>query len=120
MKQRQFIKVIANLIEGTEGSRLETSVVRGITPLKRGQAMLDFVTSFLNERGITTFALHQRSEDTWATSPIMFLNQEPRCVYTFSFILFPQEDLGYHAKDLSPAELDRDMKVIQKIISSPK
>lgn len=116
MKQRRYIKVVAGLLEGADGSRLESQISRGILPLKRGQSVLDFVTEFLANRGISSFSLHQRGEDTWATSPIMFLDKSPKQVLTFSFIVFSQEDLGYHAKDLTPEELERDMKIIQKLL----
>ena len=80
MKQRQFIKVVGTSITGVDGGRLESTTSRGIINLKRGQTLVDFVTAFLNERGILSFSLHQRGESTWGTAPMMFLNQEPKRV----------------------------------------
>lgn len=116
MKQRQFIKAVATAITGVDGGRLETTVGRGIIILKRGQTLLEFVQSFLLLRGITSFALHERGEGTWATSPMMFLNQEPKQVLTYTFTVFDQDELGFHAKDLTASELERDMKPLTKII----
>lgn len=95
---------------GVGGGRLTTEMARGISPLKRGQTMFDFISAFLAERGITTYVLHQRSEKTWATSPIMSLNEEPKMVVTYHFLEFLVGELPYQAKDLSEEELNRDMK----------
>ena len=116
MKQRQFVKVVGTSITGVDGGRLESTTARGIVNLKRGQAIVDFVTAFLNERGILSFSLHQRGEDTWGTAPMMFLNQEPKRVLTYTFTVFPQDDLGFHAKDLAATELKRDMQKLTKLI----
>lgn len=115
MKQRQLIKVVGTSITGMEGGRMETTIARGIMLLKRGQTLMDFAQGFLNERGITQYTLNLRGEG-WATSPMMFLNQEPRRVLTFHFIQFGLDDLGYHAKDLTANELERDIKPLQKLI----
>jgi hypothetical protein len=116
MKQRQFIKVVATSITGVDGGRLESSISRGITNLKRGQTVADFVTAFLRERGIQSFTLHERGDGTWATAPMMFLNEVPKRVLTYTFTVFPQDDLGFYAKDLSAGELERDMKPLAKLI----
>lgn len=116
MKHRQFIKVVGTSITGMDGVRLESTIARGITLLKRGQNLMGFVEEFLSARGITTYSLHQRSTGVWATSPMMFLNQEPKRVLTFHFIQFDFDDLGFHAKDLTVAELERDIKPLQKLI----
>ena len=116
MKQRQFIKVVGTSITGVDGGRLESTTSRGIINLKRGQTLVDFVTAFLNERGILSFSLHQRGESTWGTAPMMFLNQEPKRVLTYTFTVFPQDDLGFHAKELSATELRRDMQKLTKLI----
>lgn len=116
MKQRQLIKVVAVSVTGIDGGRLVSTTGRGIVALRRGQTVLDFVTNFLGDRGITQFALHQRGESTWATSPIMFLDQEPKKVFTFTFITFPSSDLGFHAKDLAYHEIERDMKQLKKFV----
>jgi hypothetical protein len=116
MKQRQFVKIIGTSITGVGGGRLETQIGRGITHLKRDCTLLDFVTEFLHSRNITTFSLHERDDGSWATSPMMFLNIEPKQVLTFTFKQFEQDDIGFHAKDLSPTELKRDMKSISKLI----
>ncbi len=116
MKQRQLIKVVGTSITGMDGGRMESKTSRGITLLKRGQSLMDFVQQFLNERGITSYSLHERGDGTWATSPMMFLNQEPKRVITFNFLQFDFDDLGFHAKDLNAAELERDLKPLQKLI----
>lgn len=116
MKQRQLIKVVGTSITGMEGGRMETTTARGIALLKRGQNLMDFAQGFLMARGITHYTLNQRGDGSWATSPMMFLNEEPRRVLTFHFIQFQFDDLGYHAKDLSAKELERDLKPLQKLI----
>lgn len=116
MQHRQLIKVVGTSITGMDGGRMESTTARGITLLKRGQALMDFVQEFLGTRGITTYSLHQRGDGVWATSPMMFLNQEPKRVLTFHFIQFGFDDLGFHAKDLTAAELERDLKPLQKHI----
>lgn len=116
MKQRQFIKVVGSAITGVGGGRLETTTAKGIINLKRGQTLLDFVTLFLSERGITSFQLNERHDGTWATAPMMFLNHEPKQVLTFTFKQFDQDDLGFHAKDLDGYELGRDMKPLRKLV----
>jgi hypothetical protein len=116
MKQRQFIKVVGTAITGVGGSRLETETSRGIVSLKRGQTLLDFVTAFLNDRDITSFQLNERHDKSWSTTPMMFLNDEPKQVLTFTFKQFGQDDLGFHAKDLTGDELARDMKPLRKLV----
>lgn len=116
MKSRQLIKVVATAITGVEGDRLDSVTARGIALMKKGTQSLNFIHDFLIARDITHYTLNQRAENIWATSPIMLLNREPRRVLTFSFVLFPMDDLGFHAKDLTTAELERDMKPLQKLI----
>lgn len=116
MKQRQFIKVVGTSITGVDGGRLESTNARGITNLKRGQSLVDYVTVYLSERGITTFSLNERHDGTWATAPMMFLNEAPKRVLTYTFRRFEQDELGYHAKDLTPHELERDLKPLRKMI----
>ena len=94
---------------------METTTSRGVALLRRGQDLMDFVQEFLNQRDITQFTLNRRG-DGWATSPMMFLNKEPRRVLTFHFTQFDFDDLGFHAKDLTPLELERDLKPLQKLI----
>lgn len=116
MKQRQFIKVVGSSITGVDGGRLETTTARGITNLKRGQTLLDFVTLFLNARGILSFQLNERHDGIWATAPMMFLNHEPKQVLTFTFKQFDQDNMGFHAKDLTAFELERDLKPLRKML----
>lgn len=116
MKQRQLIKVVGTSITGVEGGRMESTVARGIVLLKRGQDLMSFAHDFLAARAITHYTLNQRGDGSWATSPVMFLNQEPRRVLTFHFLQFGFDDLGYYAKDLTAAELERDIKPLQKLI----
>jgi hypothetical protein len=115
-KNKQLVKVVGTIMTGAEGNRLTTEMARGISPLKHRQTMLDFISRFLVQRGITSYAVNQRSEKTWATSPIMNLQSEPKTVVTYHFIEFPLNELGYHAKDLSEIELDRDMKLLKRLI----
>lgn len=118
-ENKKLVKVVATIITGNgslgRGS-LKTTMARGISQLKRGVSMADFIKDFMNERGVTTFTLHQRSEQTWATSPIMALNEEPKLVITYHFVQFLSQDIGFHAKDLSDEELERDMKKLKKVI----
>lgn len=116
MKNKNLVKVVGTVMAGIEGGRLVTQMGRGILALKRGQTLFDFISGFLSERDIKTYALHQRAEKAWSTSPIMSLNEEPRMVITYHFVEFPADDLGYHAKDLTAAELDRDLKQLSKVI----
>lgn len=116
MKQRQLIKVVGTSITGMEGGRLESVTARGIALLKRGQNLMDFAQEFLSTRGITHYTLNQRGDGSWSTSPMMFLNEQPRRVLTFHFLQLDFDDLGYHAKDLTAKELERDIKPLQKLI----
>lgn len=118
-ENKKLMKVVATIITGTGfigQGKLKTSLARGISQLKRGVTTFDFIKKFMNERGVTTYTLHQRSEDTWATSPIMHLNEEPKLVITYHFTLFMSQDIGFYAKDLKDDELERDMKILRKII----
>lgn len=94
---------------------METTVARGIHLLGRGQDLRSFIFDFLTDRGIVQFSLHQRG-DGIATSPIMYLNQQPRMVVTFWFHEAPIDELGYHAKDLSPKERERDLKPLVRYL----
>lgn len=78
--------------------------------------MNQFITTFMLEREVTTYSLHQRSEDTWVTEPIT-ISEEPKAVVTYHFVQFPANELGFNAKDLSAIELERDMKHLKKIIN---
>jgi len=117
MKEKTLVKVVATLITEGIGGRMHTTMARGISPMKRGQTMLDFISTFLLERQVTTYSLHQRSELGWATSPIMSLNQDPKIVVTYHFVQFNSSELGFNAKDLTAEELERDMKHLKKIIN---
>lgn len=75
-----------------------------------------FTHEFLSGRGITTYSLHQRSDGGWATSPMMFLDKDPKQVITFHFHQFDLSDLGFFAKDLTPEELERDIKPLRKLL----
>lgn len=116
---KKLIKVVATIITG-DGSigrhNLKTTMARGISQLKRGVSVFEFIKEFMADRGVTTYTLHQRSEDTWATSPIMALNQEPKVVITYNFVTFLSEEIPFHAKDLSEEEFERDMKKLKKVI----
>lgn len=115
MKERILIKVIASFIQETNG-RMVTTTARGISTLKRGWSISDFIFDFMTERKIEEYSLYQRTDDTWATSPIMSLDAEPRTIVTYHFVQFPVSELGFNAKDLSATELDRDMKKLKKVI----
>lgn len=99
-----------------DGGRMESITGRGITLLKRGQTLMDFVKEFLHSRNITSYSIHERGDGWWATAPMMFLNQEPKRVLTFHFLQFDFDSIGFHAKDLSAKELERDLKPLQKLI----
>ena len=116
MKERILVKVVATLMTEGIGGRMITTTARGISPLPRGHTISDFILSFMADRDVTTYSLHQRSVDTWATSPIMQLNQEPKVIVTYHFVQFPVSEVGFNAKDLTAEELERDMKKLKKII----
>jgi hypothetical protein len=115
VKEKQLIKVVGTVVTGV-GGRLESKVGRGIVELKRGVTLIDYVTEFLAERGVVRCTLNQRSENTWTTTPIMFLTNDPKLVLTFVFTQFPLSEIGYHGKDLSKAELVRDFKFLKRIL----
>lgn len=118
-ENKKLVKVVATIITGSGFSgrgHLKTTMARGIQQLKRGVTMIDFINGFMLSRGVSTYTLHQRTEDTWATSPIMALNEEPKLVLTFNFVSFLSQDIGFHAKDLTDDELERDMKLLRKVI----
>ena len=98
MKQRQLIKVVGTSITGMEGGGMETSNARGVALLKGGRNLMDYVQTFLSDRGITHYTLNQRGDGSWATSPMMFLNEEPRRVLTFHFLQFDFDHLGAQSR----------------------
>lgn len=116
MKEKQLIKVVGTCITGVGGGRLETSMGRGIVQLKRGITMIEFIKNFLAERLIVHCTLNQRSEDTWTTTPIMFVVDDPKMVISFVFTVFPLSEIGYFGKDLSKKELIRDFKFLKGIL----
>ena len=116
MKEKQLIKVVGTRITGVGGGKLATSMGRGIVQLKRGVTMLEFIKNFLAERHIVHCTLNQRSEDTWTTTPIMFVAEDPKIVISFVFTVFPISEIGYYGKDLSKAELVRDFKFLKGVL----
>ena len=116
MKDGTLLKVVGTSIRGDSSARLQTTIGKGITRLRRGQSILDFVTKFLQDRGVSSFTLNERGNGTWATSPLMFLNDSPKLVVTYTFTQFPMADLGYHLKDLSQVERARDLKTLKKVL----
>lgn len=117
MKERTLLKVVGTAIQGSIGSKLETTVGRGVVQLRRGQSVLDFVTEFLNDRGVSSFTLHQRDFDTWATSPMMFMTMNPMLVLTYTFTEFPLSETGFYTKDLTLYERTRDLKSLKRILN---
>jgi hypothetical protein len=115
MKEKMLVKVVASVMQEVDG-RLLQSTARGISPLKRGATMSDFIFSFLEERHVNTYSLNQRSDDSWATSPIT-MSEEPRIIVTYHFVRFPASEVGFNAKDLTALELERDMKQMKKFIN---
>ena len=117
MKDATLLKVVGTSIRGESTARLQTTIGRGITRLRRGQSILDFVTTFLQERGVSSFTLNERDNGTWATSPLMFLTDTPKLVLTYTFTQFPMSELGFHIKDLTPEERARDLKLLKKVLT---
>jgi len=115
-KEKQLLKVVGTLITGVNGGRLETTVGRGIVPLKRGVSPVEFIREFLRERGVIACTINQRGDNTWSTTPIMFLVSEPKIVISYVFTQFPLSEINYYGKDLSKAELLRDFKFLKKIL----
>lgn len=113
MKEKNLVKVVASIVQDV-GGRTVSSTARGIVPLRRDVA--GFIADFLEERQVTTYSLHQRSEDTWATSPIT-MSDDPQVVMVYHFVLFPASEIGFNAKDLTAEELERDMKQMTKHIN---
>jgi hypothetical protein len=114
MKSRHLVKVIVTSISGAVGSRLESKEGKGIALLKRGQSIDDFISDFMHTRGISSFNIYQRGDNSWSTSPAMMLDTPNRQVVTFNFTLFPEEDLAFYARDLSQEEIVRDVHPILK------
>ncbi len=113
--EKQLVKVVATAISGNEGGRLTSLTGRGIRQLGES-SLTDFIASFLAERGIVQFTLNQRSTNTWAMSPAMFLNENPRLVLTYVFTQFPLSEIGFYGKDLSREELVRDFEFLKPIL----
>lgn len=103
---RRLIKVVAT--HDLDGPHRSSSVARGIATMPRGRSSVQYAADFLAARGITTFSIMER-EYGWATAPI-WLRTDPVEAMTFTFMPFDEDELGYHAKDLTKAELERDMK----------
>ena len=115
-KEKQLLKVVGTLITGVNGSRLETSVGRGIVSLGRGQTAVSFIHDFLRERGVVMCTINQRGDNTWSTTPIMFLMSEPKLVISYVFTQFSLSEINYYGKDLTKEELIRDFKILKKIL----
>lgn len=116
MKEKQLIKVVGTLVTGVAGGRLDTTMGRGIVQLPRGTSVIEYITEFLKERGVVRCTLNQRSENTWTTTPIMFLATDPKLVITYVFTQFPLSEIGYYGKDLAKAELIRDFKFLKRVL----
>lgn len=117
MRKKSLVKVVATSITKTDGS-FTTTLARGVSTLKRGQTLFSFMSSFLTERGLTSYSLHSRSDSAnqWATSLIP-LDLEPKTLITYHFVQFNQDDIGFYIKDLSQDERERDLKRIRKILT---
>lgn len=116
MKEKQLLKVVGTVVTGVQGGRLESKVGRGIVQLARGKTVIEFATEFLAERGVVRCTLNQRAENTWTTTPIMFLLNDPKLVITYVFTQFPLSEIGYYGKDLTKIELVRDFKFLKRIL----
>jgi hypothetical protein len=112
-KEKQLIKVVAVLLT-SKGGGYETTVGRGIVPLKRGVLPPQFASAFLLDRGISC-VLHHRGDNSWLTSP-MFLAGTSKQLVTYSFTQFSLSEIGYYGKDLSKDELVRDFKFLKKVL----
>jgi hypothetical protein len=115
-KEKQLIKVVGTSITGVSTGKLVSKKGSGIALLKRGVTILDFIKEFLAERGVVHCTLNQRAENTWTTTPIMLVAQDPKIVLTFVFTQFPLSEIGYYGKDLSKVELVRDFKFLKGIV----
>ena len=126
MKEKRLIKVVGTITTDTGNGRHQTQHGRGITQLKRGESLLDFITTFLSERQFVGYSLNKRGDKMWSTSPIMSGKidqwnwstgtEKAPMMTTFHFIEFPLSELGYYAKDLTALELERDVKQLRKLI----
>jgi len=119
MKQdKKLIKVIATTVTGTwfSGKTNVTTTARGITALKRGQTLLEFIGTYMQDRNVVSYTLHDSGENTWSTNPISMPDQDSNVILTYHFIQFLSADLGYHAKDLNATELVRDLKQLKKTL----
>lgn len=116
IKEKQLVKVVGTCITGVGAGRLDTTMGRGIIQLKRGITILELIKSFLAERHIVHCTLNQRSEDTWTTTPIMFVAEDPKIVLSYVFTVFPLSEIGYFGKDLSKTELIRDFKFLKGLL----
>lgn len=111
-----LIKVIRTIITDMNGGQTQTEATRRIMRPKQGQVMADFVADFLQEQKINTYELHRRSENVWAITPILSNAGATQTACTYNFLEFMSSELAYQAKDLTKAELERDMKKLKNII----
>ena len=117
--EKQLIKVVGSKTQTMSNGKIETTIARGIAPLK--QDSLVFIAEFMKARGIDSFSLNQRGDlgEQWATNILSFLADDKKFVLTklaYHFTRFPLSDLGHFSKDLSKEELDRDFKTMKRIL----
>lgn len=111
MAEKQLLKVVATLTSLGAGAKVETSVARGIVGLKRGDSLAAFADRFLSERGFISWTLNERGAKQLAMPP-SFIELGPTRTLSiaFTFQQFDLSEVSYYAKDLSDAELLRDLK----------
>ena len=114
--QTQLVKVVGTLVTGVSGARLSTTNARGIAVLKRSETLMEYAAKFLSDRGVLRCTMNQRADNSWSTTPMMFLTSEPKLVLSYVFTQFPIGEIGFYGKDLTKPELLRDFKFLKGLL----
>lgn len=101
-----LIKVVAVTTKLGQGGTFG----RGIIPIKARQTVQAFIAEFLESRGITGVECSERTEHTWALPPIQLGDS----FISFIFLRFPVTEFRFQARELTEAELERDLPAIIK------
>lgn len=78
--------------------------------MKSRQTIDSFMTEFLESRGITGVECSPRTDNTWAVQPIPLQDT----FVSFIFLRFPITEFKFQARELTEAELQRDLPAIIK------
>lgn len=101
MIETKLIKVVATCTVNNK-NKLMSITARGITSHQE-LSIFDFIKKFAYQRNILTLVLYKRP-----LSGYVLKYNKDTVILTYTFIEFSKDELGFYAKDLTSAELERD------------